>query len=85
MRSKPGRLAMTVWVALIVSGCATGEEWATWRQHATHFASGDHGLFSLRNSGTGKGEVRRSEIALARAESWWGHPITVSEEQILQR
>ena len=30
-------------------GCATGEEWATWKAHPTHFASGEHMFFSVRN------------------------------------
>jgi hypothetical protein len=29
--------------------------------------------------------VTRQDIALARDEGWWGKPITVSQEQILER
>ena len=68
-----------------VSGCATGEEWATWTQHPTHFASGDHLFFSVRNREGGAARVTRADISKARDESWWGKPITVSQEQILER
>ena len=39
-------LAATVWAA---GGCATSEEWREWRSHSSHFASGQHMGFSLRN------------------------------------
>jgi len=67
------------------SGCASRDEWATWKTHPTHFASGAHMGFSVRNRETGTPRVRRQDIALARDEGWWGKPITVSQEQILVR
>jgi hypothetical protein len=70
---------------LLVSACATGEEWATWNEHPTHFASGDHLFFSVRNRGGTPPRVTRGDIAMARSEGWWGRPITVSQEQILER
>lgn len=70
---------------LATAGCATSEEWATWRQHATHFASTDHMSFSVRNREGSAPRVTRSDIAMARSEGWWGKPITVSQEQILER
>jgi hypothetical protein len=70
---------------LVAAGCATGEEWKTWKDHPTHFASGDHMFFSVKNR-EGKGaRVTRTDIAQARTEGWWGKPITVSQEQILER
>jgi hypothetical protein len=72
-------------VSLVVSACATGEEWATWQQHPTHFASGDHLVFSVRNRGGTVPRVTRQDIAMARNEGWWGQPITVNQEQILER
>jgi hypothetical protein len=68
-----------------VSGCATGEEWATWKQHPTHFASGDHLSFSMRNREGSAARVTRNDISMSRDEGWWGKPITVSQEQILER
>ena len=45
-----------------VSGCATSEEWATWKQHPTHFASGDHAFFSMRNREGSSARVTRSRL-----------------------
>lgn len=67
------------------AGCATGEEWDTWNQHPTHFASGEHLFFSVRNREGSAARVTREDIAKARDEGWWGKPITVAQEQILER
>lgn len=86
MRSDRLRLLLVVGGVLVaVAGCATGEEWDTWKSHPTHFASGDHMFFSVRNREGGAAKVTRQDIALARDEGWWGRPITVSQEQILER
>ena len=84
MRGKGWWLAVAV-IVMGASGCATSEEWATWKQHPTHFASGDHLFFSVRNKEGGAARVTRTDIAKARDEGWWGKPITVSTEQILER
>lgn len=80
-------LAMFSVAALLTAGtgCASSDEWATWKSHPTHFASGSHMGFSFRNRETGTPRVNRQDIALARDEGWWGKPITVSQEQILVR
>jgi hypothetical protein len=70
---------------LAAAGCATSEEWTTWNDHRTHFASGQHMSFSLRNREGSAPRVTRENIAKARDEGWWGKPITVSQEQILER
>jgi hypothetical protein len=70
---------------LAAAGCATSEEWKTWNDHRTHFASGQHMSFSLRNREGSTPRVTRDNIAKARDEGWWGKPITVSQEQILER
>ncbi|MBI1847520.1 MAG: hypothetical protein HY294_04235 [Candidatus Rokubacteria bacterium] len=72
-------------VLLAATGCATGEEWATWKSHGAHFASAKHMGFSLRNTEGGTPRVTRTDVALARDEAWWGKPITVGQEQILER
>ena len=72
-------------VMMLTAACATSEEWAEWRSHTTHFASGKHGMFSLRNNRDGSNpRVTRTDVEAARQESWWGKAITVSPEQIFQ-
>jgi hypothetical protein len=70
---------------VLAAGCATSEEWTIWRDHPSHFASGGHLGFSVRNREGTAPRVRRHDVVLARSESWWGKPITVSQEQILER
>jgi len=85
MRSTGWRVVLIGGVLVALGGCASSEEWKTWKEHPTHYASGDHGFFSLRNR-EGKGaKVTRDDIAMARDQGWWGRPITVSSEQILER
>ncbi len=85
MRSARWKLPLLCGVLVVVAGCATNEEWSTWKQHPTHFASGDHGFFSIRNRDDSAKRVTRQDIALARDQGWWGRPITVSQEQIQER
>ena len=85
MRSARWQLPLLCGVLMVVAGCATNEEWSTWKQHPTHFASGDHGFFSIRNRDDSAKRVTRQDIALARDQGWWGRPITVSQEQIQER
>jgi hypothetical protein len=70
---------------LMAAGCATSQEWATWKDHPTHFASGEHLSFSVRNPEGKSPRVTRRDVALARDEGWWGKPVTVGQEQILER
>lgn len=85
MRSRIARAALIAGVALFTGACATSEEWAEWRKHPTHFASGQHALFSLRNNKDGTNpKVSRSDIEASRTENWWGKAITVSPGQIFQ-
>lgn len=70
---------------LVLTGaCATSEEWAEWQKHPTHFASGHHMGFSLRNREGMPPRVSRRDIEASRAQSWWGRAITVSPGQIFQ-
>jgi hypothetical protein len=70
---------------VVAGGCATSAEWTTWKEHPTHFASGEHLYFSVRNVEGRQPRVRRNDIVLARDEAWWGRPITVAQEEILER
>jgi hypothetical protein len=85
MRSTRWQLPLLCGALMVVAGCASNEEWSTWKQHPTHFASGDHGFFSIRNRDDSAKRVTRQDIALARDQGWWGRPITVSQEQIQER
>jgi hypothetical protein len=73
-------------IALLIGGCATGDDWSMWRSHSTHFASGEHGFFSMRNNKDGSNpKVSRSDIEEARQENWWGlYTVSVSPSQIYQ-
>ena len=79
------RLMLVGGALVVAAGCATGEEWTTWKSHPTHFASGEHMFFSVRNTEGSAAKVTRQDIALARDEGWWGKPITVSQEAIQER
>lgn len=73
-------------VALLAGGCASSEEWSEWLKHPTHFASGQHMGFSLKNQGeTPTPTITRRDLDAARQESWWGKVILVSPEQIFER
>ena len=73
-------------VMMLTAACATSEEWAEWRSHNTHFASGTHGMFSLRNNRDGSNpRVTRTDVEAARQESWWGKAITVDQQSIIER
>ena len=85
MRIDGWRIVLGVTVLLAASGCASSEEWQTWRDHPTHFASGDHLFFSTRNKEGSAPRVTRQDIAMAREQGWWGKAITVGQEQILER
>jgi hypothetical protein len=85
MQSKGWRFLLIGGVLVALGGCASSEEWRTWKEHPTHYASGDHGFFSLRNREGKTAKVTRDDIAMARDQGWWGLPITVSSEQILER
>ena len=86
MRHPHVRLGLIAAVLVAVAGCASGEEWRTWKEHPTHFASGEHLFFSTRNKSDGTNpRVSRQDIVLAREEGWWGKPIAVAQEQIIER
>ncbi|MBI2216732.1 MAG: hypothetical protein HYU51_05485 [Candidatus Rokubacteria bacterium] len=79
------RLLIIGGTLIATAGCATSEEWQTWNEHPAHFASGTHMGFSVRNREGTSARVTRQDIATSRTEAWWGKPITVSQEQILER
>lgn len=70
--------------ALLLAGCASGEEWNTWRSNTSHFASKEHFDFSMKNRG-GTATVTRQDVAMAQRQNWFGQAVTVDQGQILDR
>src|SRR5574342_636982 len=84
MRSKIVTVAALILVAFLAGACATSEQWAEWRGHTTHFASGDHGMFSLANNMEGTNpRVTRLDIENSRTQNWWGKNISVEPGQVI--
>ncbi len=86
MRSRIMQVSLVLGVFLATGACATGDDWKMWQSHSTHFASGEHGFFSMRNNKDGSNpKVYRSDIEDSRQQNWWGlYAITVSPAQIFQ-
>ena len=80
------RAALIASVVFTTAACATGDDWRMWASHPTHFASGEHGFFSMRNNKDGSNpRVYRSDIEDSRQQNWWGlYAISVSPNQIFQ-
>lgn len=85
MRAWITRILLLGGILTGATACASSEEWAEWMKHPSHFASGDHLMFSFRNTEGSAPRVTRAEVERARSEQWWGKVITVSPEQIIQQ
>lgn len=86
MRRNSWRMLVLAGGGLLTAlGCASRAEWTTWEEHPTHFASGGHLAFSVRHTEESEPRVTRSDLSRARDEGWWGKPVTVGQEQILER
>ena len=84
MRKRVLAAMLLTGVVMTAGACATSEEWAEWKSHSSHFATGDHLFFSARNTEGTPPRVTRRDLELARTEAWWGKTITVSPEQIFR-
>ena len=86
MSGRVSRAALMVGALLFIGGCATSQEWAEWKAHSSHFASGQHLVFSTFRNPTDASapNVRRSDIEASRAENWWGKAVTVNPDQIFK-
>jgi hypothetical protein len=84
MRKRVFAVMLLGGVMISAGACATSEEWAEWKRHSSHFATGDHLFFSVRNREGTPPRVTRRDLELARAEVWWGKTITVSPAQIFR-
>jgi hypothetical protein len=69
---------------LLAGGCASSEEWNTWRSNTSHFASKEHFDFSMKNR-EGAPTVTRQDVAMAQSQNWFGKAVTVDQGQILER
>ena len=84
MQTILGRTFVIAALGLATAACATSEEWAEWKGHTSHFASGSHGMFSIRNREGAGTKVTRQDVATARDQGWWGKAITVEQSAILE-
>jgi len=86
MHERVLRAALIVGALLLTGACATSQEWAEWRAHSSHFASGQHLVFSTFRNPTDASppNVRRSDVEASRAETWWGKAVTVNPDQIFK-
>jgi hypothetical protein len=72
------------WLLLIaavmfsMSGCASSRDWAYWRDHPTHFASGGHMTFSAKNDNVYYPTVTEADVKLARDYGWWGDEVPLA-------
>lgn len=78
---RAGLLAVASLALLVQAGCATPEQWQTWRSHSTHFASGQHAAFSVRNQGTEAERVTRTDPDAALDQGWWGRQLPIASGQ----
>ncbi|HEV8306830.1 MAG TPA: hypothetical protein VGW35_04125 [Methylomirabilota bacterium] len=76
-------LLLSLGAAVVMSACASSDQWTEWRQHSTHFASGEHLRFSFRNRGEHPTpRVRRVDLERSRDQAWWGEPVLVRPDQL---
>jgi len=76
-------LLLLVGAALAGTACASSEQWAEWRAHSSHFASGDHLFFSMKHQGENPTpKVRKKDVDEAKTQSWWGQPVVVRPDQL---
>jgi hypothetical protein len=90
MGTQPGtrlvRVAIAAGLTMISASCVSREDWNMWRSHSSHFASGTHATFSVKNNKDGSNpKVRRTDIEAARVQDWWGvYTVSVSPGQIFE-
>ena len=70
-------------LVLGLGACASKDEWAEWRSHSSHFASGDHMGFSLKNMGSTP-KVSRKDMRESGTQSWWGKAVVPRADQIFE-
>jgi hypothetical protein len=85
MLSRIAGATAAVGLLFMIAGC-TAQDGKVWLDHNTHFASGEHALFSMKNNKDGSNpKVTRLDIEDSRTQNWWGiYAVTVDQKQILQ-
>jgi hypothetical protein len=85
MTRKVSSVLFVFGVALLTGACASSQEWSEWYHHTSHFASGQHAFFSLRNGDDSRARVTRADVDRSSSENWWGRQIAVNADQIIER
>ena len=75
MRTRTETVVAAVALGLAVGGCASGEQWNTWKNNSSHFASGDHAMYSLRNSPSNVKTTTADVEAARKQGGWWGRAL----------
>jgi hypothetical protein len=86
MRHRHSIATLLVLIAVVAgtAACANPEQWAEWRRHSSHFASGSHLIFSMTHQGEHpRAPVSRRHFERAGAEAWWGDPLVVRPDQVV--
>src|SRR5262249_32571423 len=68
-------LLLLVGILFSMSGCASSQDWEYWRSHPTHFASGGHMGFSVKNDNPYYPMVTEADAKQAQAYGWWGDQV----------
>lgn len=66
-------LPLILGAVILSTGCAaTHREWEVWRAHPTHYATGNHLAFSMKNMVGAAPQVTPDLMDQAKGEGWWG-------------
>src|SRR5258705_7181892 len=66
-------LPLILGAVILSTGCAaTHREWEVWRTHPTHYATGNHLSFSMKNMVGAAPQVTPEMMDQAKGEGWWG-------------
>jgi len=66
-------LPLILGAVILSTGCAaTHREWEVWRTHPTHYATGNHLSFSMKNMVGAAPQVTPELMDQAKGEGWWG-------------
>ncbi|MFQ5899399.1 MAG: hypothetical protein ACE5JN_14300 [Candidatus Methylomirabilia bacterium] len=84
MRSRAVSAFLLGGTFIVVTACATSEQWGEWGAHSSHFASGQHLTFSLRNRNGPAPRVTQRDLDAAGDQNWWGEAVIVKPEQIFR-